>query len=188
MIEFTFVFESNKIGFQPRNVGSTRILGYEAGIAGKAELFGIPVNLFGGYTYIDPTYKNYDISEQVRNSVSEPVNVLKYRSKHQLKMDAEASIGKFRWGWAVQRVSHVINIDKAFETVPPINIDLFGIGEYRDLNNNGYWLLDTRIAWDNGRIKITALCNNLLNEEYTIRPALIEAPRNIGLRLDYKLN
>ena len=188
MIEFTFVFESNRIGFQPQNVGSTRIFGYEAGIVGRLGIFGIPVNVIGGYTYINPTYKNYDNSEQIRNSVSEPVNVLKYRSRHQFKMDAEASFGKFKWGWAVQRVSHVINVDKAFESVPPINIDIFGIGEYRDVNNRGYTLLDTRVSWDTGRLKVTALCNNLLNTEYTLRPALIEAPRNVSLRLDYLLN
>lgn len=188
MIEFTFVFEPGRIGFQPQNVGNTRISGYELSIAGQASVFGVPVNIFGGYTYIDPVYKNYDTSPQIRNSVSEPVNVLKYRSKHQLKMDVEAKIWKLKWGVSVQRVSHIINIDKAFEAVPPVNIDLFGIGQYRDFNNNGYTLLDSRLSIALGKITITALVNNILNVEYTHRPALLEAPRNAGLRIDYKLN
>ena len=114
--------------------------------------------------------------------------MLKYRSKHQFKMDAEAAIWKLKWGVSVQRVSHVINIDKAFESVPPISFDLFGIGQYRDINNNGYALLDSRVSIDFGKLTITALVNNILNKEYTLRPALVEAPRNIGLRFDYKVN
>lgn len=188
MIEFTFVFEPGRLGFQPQNVGNTRISGYEASIIGQMNIFGAPVNIMAGYTYINPVYKNYDTSEAIRNSVSEPVNVLKYRSKHQAKIDAEAKIGNFKWGVSVQRVSHVINIDKAFESVPPVGIDLFGIGQYRDFNADGYTLVDSRISFMTGKFTITALINNIFNSEYTLRPALIEAPRNIGLRLDYKLN
>ncbi len=188
MIEFTFVGEQNRFGFQPQNIGNTRISGYEISVAGQANLFGIPITILGGYTYIDPVYKNFDTSADIRNSVSETKNVLKYRSKHQAKIDAEAKYHNFKWGVSLQRVSHVINIDKAFEAVPPVSIDLFGIGQYRDFNNNGYTLLDSRISFQTGSLTITALVNNILNVEYTLRPALIEAPRNIGLRLDYKLN
>lgn len=188
MIEFTFVFSPNKFGFQPQNIGNTRISGYEFSVAGQANLWGVPVTILGGYTYINPVYKNYNTSEAIRNSVSEPINVLKYRSKHQAKIDAEAKYKQFKLGISVQRVSHVINIDKAFEAVPPVSIDLFGIGQYRDFNNNGYTLLDSRISYQAGKLTISALFNNILNIEYTLRPALIEAPRNIGIRLDYKLN
>ncbi len=188
MIEFTFVFEQNRIGFQPKNIGDTRISGIEGGIGGTAYIGPVPVQIFGGYTYIQPVYKNYDTSEEIRKSVSEPVNVLKYRSKHQLKMDVEASFWKWKWGVSIQRISHVTNVDKAFEKVPPIEIDLFGIGQYRDFNNSGYTLLDSRLSYQAGRITITALVNNLLNSEYTVRPALIEAPRNVALRVDVLLS
>jgi iron complex outermembrane receptor protein len=188
MIEFSFVFSPSRFGFQPQNIGNTRISGYEISVAGQANFFGIPITVLGGYTYIDPVYKNFDTSADIRNSVSETKNVLKYRSKHQAKIDAEAKYHNFKWGVSLQRVSHVINIDKAFEAVPPVSIDLFGIGQYRDFNNNGYTLLDSRISFQTGSLTITALVNNILNVEYTLRPALIEAPRNIGLRLDYKLN
>ncbi len=188
MIEFTFVFEPGRFGFQPQNVGNTRISGYEASIVGQINILGVPVNILGGYTFINPIYKNYDQSEAIRKSVSEPVNVLKYRSKHQAKIDVEAKLGKLKWGVSVQSVSHVVNIDKAFEAVPPVGIDLFGIGQYRDFNGVGYTLMDSRLSFLAGKLTITALVNNILNSEYTLRPALIEAPRNVGLRLDYKLH
>lgn len=187
MIEFTFVLDGAKVGFQPQNIGDTQIAGYEASVTGLFTIGSVPVQLLGGYTYIDPTYRNYETSEEIRNSVSEPLNVLKYRSKHLFKIDAEAKIGIFSLGTSLQRASHVVNIDKAFESVPPVNIDLFGIGQYRDLNNRGFWLLDARLRATLGKITLTALVNNILNEEYTLRPALIEAPRNVGLRLDYLL-
>ncbi|MBK9254161.1 MAG: TonB-dependent receptor [Saprospiraceae bacterium] len=185
MIEFTFVFEPNRFGFQPQNIGNTRISGYEMGVLGQFMLLGAPINVFGGYTFINPIYKDFDNNDGIRASISGTENVLKYRSKHQLKMDAEVTIHKFRWGVSVQKVSHIINIDRAFESVPPIDFDLFGIGLYRNQNDQGYTLFDTRIIYKAGPVDIAFLLNNILNQEYSLRPALLEAPRNIGLRMDW---
>ena len=188
MIEFTFGSDDRGLGFRPQNIGNTRISGFEVGIMGQLEVFSVPINLFGGYTFINPIYKNFDSSEEIRNSVSEHQNVLKYRAKHQLKIDAEAKIWKFKWGVSLQRVSHTINIDKAFELVPGVNRDLFDIGAYRDLNNKGYYLLDSRLGIEIHKFTFTFLANNILNQEYSLRPALIDAPRSFGLRVDYKIN
>ena len=192
MIEFTFL-GFPKFGFVPLNVGDIRIAGYEAGITGLLNILKVPITVFGGYTYINPVYKNFDTSPQIQGSISEAgVNVLKYRSKHQFKMDAEAKLWKFRWGISVQRASHFVNIDRAFENplmqTNPANGDIFGIYRYRQANNQGYTLVDTRLSFDTGKFTVTCLLNNVFNTEYTLRPALMEAPRNIGLRVDYKLN
>lgn len=195
MIEFTFVFDNGKLGFQPQNIGDTRIRGLEFGVFGQAFIGSVPINLFGGYTLLDPVYKNYDDSEQVRNSVSEPINFLKYRSRDLLKIDAEADFGsvlfdkkskmQFKLGWSTQYASHVVNIDKAFEAVPQLNnLDIFGIGQYRDLNNKGFVLADLRVAFGWKKSMVTFLINNILNTEYTLRPALVEAPRSFALRWD----
>lgn len=188
MIEFTFGSDDRGLGFKPLNIGNTRISGFEIGVIGQLKILDVPINIFGGYTYINPIYKNFETNEEIRNSVSENQNILKYRAKHQLKMDAEAKIWKFKWGVSLQRVSHTINIDKAFELVPVINFDLFGIGAYRDLNNKGYYLLDSRLGIDIHKFTVTLLANNILNQEYSLRPALVEAPRSLGLRVDYKIN
>lgn len=195
MIEFTFL-GLPKFGFKPLNVGDTRISGLETGIAGEFNFFDIPIKVFGGYTYINPIYKNFASSDTINTSISEAkagINVLKYRSKHQIKMDAEAKISKFKWGISYQYTSHFINIDRAFEEpfyILPITVenpDVFGIAAYRDSHNKGYHLIDTRISYEIGVLTITALLNNVFNIEYTLRPALIEAPRNIGLRIDVNL-
>ncbi len=196
MIEFTFL-GLPRIGFKPLNVGNVSISGSEIGISGQLKLGNIPFNIFGGYTYIHPIYKNFDESDQIKSSISEhenKTNVLKYRSRHQFKMDIEATLGKFKWGISHQYASHFINIDRAFEApfyvipLPVENPDLFGIGGYRDLNNQGYHLVDTRISYETWKLKFSFLVNNILNSEYTLRPALIEAPRNMGVRIDFKIN
>lgn len=195
MIEFTFLGFPN-FGFKPLNIGDTKISGYEIGITGQLNIGKVPVTIYGGYTMIDPIYKNFNSSELVQNSISEhldSINILKYRSKHQIKMDAEAKFGNFKWGVSYQYVSHFVNIDRAFEEpfyVIPImveNPDLFGVKAFRANHNKGYHLVDTRISYEINKWKLTFLINNILNKEYSLRPALLEAPRNIGLRIDYKI-
>lgn len=187
MIEFTFVSTGTNIGFQPQNVGNTRITGFEGSVLGTISVGKIDFDILAGYTYLDPKYKNWDTDENIKNSVSGTENVLKYRSKHQAKFDIQGKYKKLKLGVSLQKVSHVINIDRAFESVPPINFDVFGIGEYRRINNNGYSLVDTRASYQFGKLKVSAIIANVFNEEYTLRPALLEAPRHYTLRLDYKI-
>ncbi len=186
MIEFTFV-PPPTLGFQPQNVGSIRIAGFEGSITGQADIGKWKVNTLTGYTFIQPVYKDYNSNEDIRKSVSTDKNVLKYRSRHQLKSDVEVLYSRFKLGVSLQWVSHVVNIDRAFESVPPINFDIFGIGAYRSLNNKGYTLLDLRFAikfYTNS--ELTLIVNNVMNQEYTLRPALVEAPINTTLRWDYR--
>lgn len=187
MIEFTFV-PPPTLGFQPQNIGNIRIRGIEASYMGQANIGKCTINSILGYTYLDPVYKDFDTREDIRNSVSTDQNVLKYRSKHLIKLDVEARYKKLKWGVSFQRASHVINIDRAFEKVPPIDADAFGIGSYRSVYNDGYYLLDSRISYTFfKKMELTVLMNNILNDEYSLRPALVEAPRNIGMRLDVTL-
>lgn len=193
MIEFTFLGLPN-IGFVPLNVGNTSISGAELGVTGQLHVGQVPITLFGGYTYINPIYKNFEASDILRTSVSssDTLNVLKYRSRHQFKMDAEAKIWKFRWGVSVQYASHFINIDRAFERplgflgLEAGEVDLFGIRTFREDNDSGFSVVDTRLAFDLNKLTISLLCNNIFNLSYTLRPALLEAPRTYGVRLDYK--
>ncbi len=199
MIEFTFLGPRElgffAYGFKPLNIGDTHISGYEVGITSQFKIGSVPVTMFGGYTYINPYYKNFESSTLIQSTISEyrdSINILKYRSKHQIKMDIEAQISKFKWGISYQYASHFVNIDKAFEDpIPDLqleNPDLFGIQAFRQSHNKGYHLLDTRISYEFSRWKFTFLFNNILNQEYSLRPALLEAPKNIGLRVDYKIS
>lgn len=180
MLEFSLCGDCGpEPGFQSQNIGNTDIKGFEFNILGQFSFLGVPFNILSGYTYIDPTYRDFDNNEKIRNSLSEDVNVLKYRSKHNFKVDLEGAIGKFIFGLSANRTSHMINIDGLFEVRA-------NIGIYRDLDTNGYIKYDARLAYQFDYFKLSFVGNNLLNEEYTARPGYFEAPRNIAMRMDFK--
>src|SRR5690606_38414934 len=110
MIEFTFL--NNPLGFKPINIGNTRITGYEASILGQVKVGPVPITLLSGYTYINPKYKNFEGNEELQASLSTNQNILKYRSKHSFKVDAQGDFYGFGAGISWQYYSHMINIDK----------------------------------------------------------------------------
>jgi len=178
MMEFVFLL--SEFAFQSQNIGNTIIDGYEIGIMGQIMAGKHPISVFGGYTYMDPRYKNFENNTQLTNTLSEEEqNVLKYRSKHLFKLDIEAKVNKFSFAVASNSASHMINIDQVFEGVG-------GIGAYRDLNNQGYFVTDLRCGYTLDKMSLTLLFNNVFNKEYTVRPAELEAPRNLGFRLQYE--
>lgn len=182
--------------FQSDNVGDTRIRGIDVSIGTQGQLFGLPTNIIAGYTYIDPQFKEFDISgkeipiplpdstttgqRNAKNS-SADFNVLKYRSRHSLKFDIETKIKNFSIAIAGNHSSHIEAVDWAFSLLP---IDLEA---YREVNNKGFKTFDVRMAYQiTDGIKISLLGKNIFNEEYTLRPGLLEAPRNGSVRLDWK--
>lgn len=181
MIEFTFL--NNPLGFKPINIGNTRITGYEASILGQVKVGPVPITLLSGYTYINPKYKNFEGNEELQASLSTNQNILKYRSKHSFKVDAQGDFYGFGAGISWQYYSHMINIDKRLEE-PLDNVDLFEIKIFRALNNKGYSILDARLSYEFSKYKIIFLASNLKNKVYTVRPGLLEAPRNISVRLE----
>ena len=181
MIEFTF--KDDIFGFQPVNIGNTRISGFEISVLGKFFIGKIPISALGGYTYINPIYKNFDDDEDLRNNLSTNENILKYRSRHTFKIDLQADIKKFSFGVSCQFISHMINIDRRLET-PLGQQDLFQIRIFREMNDKGFVLLDSRCSYQFDFAKVSVIMSNVLNQAYTVRPGLLEAPRNISLRLD----
>jgi outer membrane receptor protein involved in Fe transport len=182
MIEFTFL--ERDLAFRPINIGNTRISGFEAAINGQFQIWKIPISILTGYTYINPIYKNFNDNPDIKENISTAQNVLKYRTKHQAKIDAEASYKFLSIGFSSQFNSHMINIDGRFEE-PLEGVDLFAIQAFRNINNKGYNLLDARASIKYKGAKMTFLINNFKNIAYTVRPGLLEAPKNMSLRLDY---
>lgn len=188
MMEFTFGFSGFNPSFTSQNVGDTKINGFEVSLFGTANIGQVQISGFGGYTFINPTYTNFENNELLQYSLSASVNVLKYRSKHNAKMDIQAEYNNFALGFSVIRSSHVINIDavlegRGFEFAD--NPDILGVKAYREANNNGWTRLDTRFSYSYKNTKLSFLINNLTNIEYTVRPALLEAPIAYSLRMDY---
>jgi outer membrane receptor protein involved in Fe transport len=174
--------------FQSRNVGDTRVTGGEITLGGTGKLGEGTLSLMSGYTYINPKYQNFNDSAKATSSVD--YNVLKYRFKHLLKWDSEYEIKKFTFGLSYQYFSNMEAVDKVFQLVspPPFEVKPFSaVKRFRDEHNNGFSLIDLRTAYRlNKNIKIALLINNLTNTIYSFRPALLEAPRSILARVEYK--
>jgi outer membrane receptor protein involved in Fe transport len=183
--------------FRSENSGDTRITGYEISVTGQGEVAGGTLSLLAGYTSINPKYKVFDKNNPNLNyGSSDTTNVLKYRFRHTLKCDAEYSQKRFSVGVSVQYYSYMQAIDELFEGkiqgfVLPDNLappEFVAVRKFRENHRNGTSIVDLRAAWSfNKKLKVSALVGNLLNTEYSIRPALLDAPRNYTLRLDYKI-
>lgn len=185
MIEFNWT----GTGFQSINIGSTEISGIELTIAGRGKLGSIPFSLLTGYTHINPLFVEFDpeapFDTQARQNAinsSNPENVLKYRFRETFKLDGEVELGKFRVGVETFYNSELEALDALFLFIIP------GLNAWRQDNPGGNWVSNVRLAYQhNEHLKASFILGNVMNEEYTIRPALLEAPRNVTLRVDYKL-
>lgn len=169
--------------FQSQNIGDTRAEGYEISVAGQGRLGPGSLALLAGYTYVYPRYQNF--GERQDESSSADYNVLKYRYRSVFKWDAEYGWKKLTFGTAVNYNSRMEAIDAIFEVdlVPPFK----AVREFR-MTHGGFTTVDLRTSFQiTKHLKISALCNNILNEEYSVRPALLEGPRNYTLRFDWKI-
>jgi outer membrane receptor protein involved in Fe transport len=174
--------------FQSQNVGDTRVEGGEFTLGGVGKLGEGTLSLMSGYTYINPKYK--DFNDEAKETSSVDYNVLKYRFKHLVKWDSEYEIKKFTFGLSYQYFSNMESVDRVFQldSPPPFEVKPFAaVKRFRDAHNNGFSLLDLRIAYKvNKNFKIAFLVNNLTNTVYSYRPALLEAPRSVLARVEYK--
>jgi len=171
--------------FESRNSGATRVLGGEVSVAGQGKLGKGTLFLLTGFTGINPRYKNFD-PDTLNYGSSSKTNVLKYRYNNTFKFDAEYSFRRLSIGGSVQYNSFMQAIDALFESdlIAPFK----AVGNFRRAHPGGFTVADFRVSYKiTNALKISALCNNLLNEEYLARPALMEGPRNYTLRLDWKM-
>jgi outer membrane receptor protein involved in Fe transport len=182
-----FIMEyKNMIEFQlagtlkANNIGDTRISGIELGTAGKGNVGNSELSLLAGYIYMNPVFKNF--TQQDNNASSADYNILKYRYKHSIKLDAESTYKGFSGGVSGTYNSNMEAIDAIFEIIVP------GLKKYRAANTKGFKVFDLRTAYNiNEKFKIHFILKNIFNEEYAARPALMDAPRNLTMKLSIKL-
>lgn len=178
MMEFAISPEIT--GFQSQNIGDTDIKGYEIAVAGEGKLGITTTSLLAGYTFIDPKFQEFTFRDSINSTAD--FNILKYRSRHSFKFDIETRIQKFSIGIAMFYNSHVEAVDRIFELLV-----IRGLKEQRMEDNDGYKTFDARVAYQvNKNIKVSLIARNIFNEEYTVRPGLLEAPTNVTLRADLK--
>jgi iron complex outermembrane receptor protein len=194
MMEFIL---NNQFQFQSKNIGDTDIKGFEIEMQSSTEWPIWKINMSGGYTYIDPKYLEFDIlgkqlpinkreeasrAQQNAANSSSFNNILKYRSKHLFRYDFQLDYKNIYLGLNFTYASHVDAVDWLFE------LDLFlkGIKDYRMNHANGYRVYDFRLGYYFRHGEFQFNIHNAFNEDYTERPGLMEAPRNLDLRFTYK--
>lgn len=194
MIEFNLFV--NPVAFRSINVGNTSIKGIDISVGGQGKMGEVEVGLIGGYTYLSPKYLDYDEAGIGRalnefdfetqpglyNAAtnSDSTNVLKYRTRHSFKMDAQAEFKKFTIGAAIIYNSYMESVDGLFEIIIP------GLKDYRVENPSGTTVLDARMAYKfTDNIKLSLLARNILNTDYIRRPGYQEAPRSYTARVDF---
>lgn len=195
MMEFLL---NNQLQFQSKNIGDTDIKGLEIEAQSITETGRFTITTTGGYTFIDPVYLEFDLSgkklpindrenasrgQQNGANSSSDVNILKYRSKHLFRYDLQINYRKLYFGMNFNYASNVQAIDWLFE----LSLFLKGVRDYRIAHSTGYRVYDFRIGYQGSRFNLQFNVHNAFNEDYTLRPGLMEAPRNLSLRFTYKL-
>ncbi len=201
MVEYQFgIYDIGEpdpvLGFKPFNVSKARVAGVEFGLNGDGNLGPIPVRVFLGYTFnypadlqADTTQQNVEVYIQnffqsINNadSLTETASILKYRITNVFKADIEMDLWKFTLGYSAVYNSYINRIDAEFETFLP------GFSEYRELHNKGVWAMDARLFFRiNKRSSVGLIAKNFLNEFYSLRPGIMEAPRSFTLQYKLKI-
>ena len=90
----------------------------------------------------------------------------------------------------------MVNIDPFFLGTDPLIIYLFGkpnefipgVKDYRNSHHHGDYVIDLRLSYDlNDKVRFSFITKNILNREYSMRPALVEAPRSVQAEVSVKL-
>lgn len=156
--------------------------------------------MLAGVTYIIPIdinkvslvdsllKENAGATKQILDSISK-IKILNYRYQWTAKAEFDISYHSFSTGFSFRYNSFMDNIDPIFNgTDPLVPIQVVaGIVPYRQLHHTGDYVIDYRISMKvNKYVKVSLIIKNLMNREYTERPALIEQPRNFSLQVSAK--
>ncbi len=207
------------LGFKSINIGETQVSGIEFSIAGTGKLINnTDINILAGYLYTEPvalnpldvyadslylgnyyeaSSNNYDYTAEVANDENYPLmdmpedyrQTLKYRHKHQAKLDLELTNGKISSGLSMRYNSFMENIDAIFtSTLFEFAIPGIGINESRDALSDGDFIVDYRYSRQISKhSKISLIINNILNTEYQSRPANMMPPRTFSVQWSIKV-
>lgn len=186
------------IGAQFYNVDKARIYGVDFSINGICTL--TPHTRFTynlGYVYLEPEDVNYKERNAVEDAYTDPLQLkvksnnsryLKYRQKHSVKgvIDFQwrrLTLGtNLSWKSKTEAVDYFM-VDERPKAKPEV-MDyvrglLFGdLNGYWKENNKGHFVMDVRAGVKvTNNMQFQLSINNLLNEEYCVRPMDVSAPR-----------
>ncbi len=161
------------IPFQAINVEHARVMGVEISAVANGKIFGVPLNFLIGYSYLYPQNLDYNPAD------STSIKILKYRIQHSAKADIQTNYKGFTVGVSAFYNSFMKNIDNNIGTLKMVK-------DFRRLHSKGDFVMDIRAGYSyKEKATFMFICKNVLNTEYTLRPGLIEAPRNFTFQVGY---
>ncbi|MFT5183730.1 MAG: outer membrane cobalamin receptor [Flavobacteriales bacterium] len=214
-IEFTFgQWDPNPafnnflgLGFKSVNTGNAKVTGLDLSILGGGKIGKVDVQVLAGYTYSVPISTTPDyvyarspidtasilsidmFSEASYASTSSNTdnNFLKYRLRHLVRGDIEATYKKVIIGLSYRYNTVMDNIDSVFELLDdpndPLTYQGYGIIEWRADNAKDDSVFDFRFLYQfNETHRLGLVMNNMFNREYAIRPLTVEKPRTTVLQ------
>ena len=188
------------LGFRSLNTGESQVLGAEITLVGQAK-WGAndrhSLDILTGYTYTNPVSLtpnlNYDPDSSnvsttyIGTSHDTTGYILKYRSPHLVRFDAQWTSPKGFIGLSARYQSVLKNFDEAFLTFEDLGFVNWGLNDWLYKNKSLPWLIDVRFGINlTDYSKISLVISNLLNEEYSVRPLAIESPRLVNLVYTYE--
>ena len=210
-VEFTFGQWGNPAteelagnGFRSLNTGRSRVTGWETSLMGRATWGETTLDLLAGYTYTNPVSLTPDYYYSViTNAVGDTVSgasynttsldttgqVLKYRSQHLVRFDAELKQERWFIGLSARYQSALQNIDAAWLIFEQLGVVDWGLENWLNDHPKLPWIIDFRVgATLTDHHKMSLVVSNLTNAEYSIRPLAIEAPRLVNVVYTYEIH
>ncbi|MEY2830518.1 MAG: hypothetical protein RIQ33_2376 [Bacteroidota bacterium] len=183
MMEFAFIIKPQP-GFQSQNISKTLIKGFDVSVFSKAKLHNIDLLMHAGYTYTLPTDLNFNLlNDSVKNVQysDSSKNILKYRFTTSAKADMELKWKKITLGSYVRYNTYMVNIDNS------LNVLFASVKDYRTKwGHKDTWIIDARLMYQlTKNATASIIVKNILNFEYTERPAYIAPPRSFTMQFVY---
>lgn len=179
MIEFNIQLGTFPPKFSAQNIGDTRITGMEISTGFQTKIGKLDWDFQAGYVYLDPVYRNFN--DTIKTLSSSDKNILKYRNKHSFKFNTQLRYQGFYLGIGSEYRSFMEAIDIVFNELIP------GVKSFRESNTQGTQVWYANLGYRFSHWDISFRMDNLFNEAYTVRPAQLEAPRSVSLKIKYKL-
>ena len=193
------------IGAQFTNVGKARISGVDASVSGMYDFNShTRLTFSAGYVYTRPIDADVDALNEKEEasadlfsmkSKSNTSKYLKYRQKHSLKGVFDLEWKRINIGTNLAWKSKTLAVDYFMvderEKAAPDLMDyvrglMFGdLHNYWMNNNKGYFSMDLRLGVKiTKNIQFQGIINNLWNNEYSVRPMDVAAPRTFIMQLN----
>ncbi|MDB0037954.1 TonB-dependent receptor, partial [bacterium] len=175
------------VGFKAKNAEEAQITGIEFSFNSVGKIKEVELKSLIGYTYMNPVSLNTNPSYLMTMSDTTS-RLLKYRFNHLVRLDVQAGYKNFSVGFSTRYNSFMENIDQIFEEKIAGTEILPGLKEYRKNDQSGSLVFDSRISYElKEHYTFAFIVNNLLNTEYSSRPADVQPPRQFMVQLRYNL-